>query len=391
MKRKREIIARLREIRAQLEGDEQLTDAQIDDLEAEAGELRAELVSIERRAQLANGISTGEPDTRGVPVNPVTGTTPTTGGDDDPPEERRATDLPEYRSGYFKRLLGRKLSGAESRAIASSDVPGVIPTDTENQIITKAKQIAPLLNEITLLHVPGNITISVESDISEADLHTENTTASASDDALVSVHLFGYELIKLVRISETVRTMSINAFEAWIVDIISRGLALKAEGYIAAGTGSNQPHGIKYARTWTDGTSGRAWAGASLAAVDLSTGIGLLPAMYDSNAKFFMNKRTLWNNVMPIRDDSKAPIVKDDGKGNYFIYGYPVKLSDKFSNKEIYFGDAKQVFGNLAEGFTIKSSEHSGFTANAIDFRGTAIFDCAVAVPEAFIKIADSL
>lgn len=391
MKRKREIIARLRKIRTQLEGDEQLTDAQIDDLEAEAGELRAELANIERRSQLANGINADEPETRGVPVNPVLGTTPAAGGDDDPTEERRAADLPEYRSGYFKRLLGRSLSGTESRAIASSDVPGVIPTDTENKIITKAKQIAPMLDEITLLHVPGNITISVESDVSEAELHTENTTANVSDDGLITVHLGGYELIKVVRISETVRTMSISAFEAWIVDIISRGLALKAERFIVAGTGSNQPHGMKYARTWTDGTSGRAWAGAALADVDLTTAIGLLASIFDSNAKFFMNKRTFWNNVAPIRDDSKAPIVKEDGNGNYLIHGYPVKMSDMYSDGEIYLGDAKYIYGNLAEGFTIKSSEHSGFTANAIDFRGTAIFDCDVAVPEAFVKIAASL
>lgn len=391
MKRKREILERLKEIRAQLEGDEQLTEAQIDDLDTEARSLKAELVSIERRAQLASGIEDGNFSTRGVPVNPVTGTTPSGGGDDDPPEERRAADLPEYRSGYFKRLLGRRLSGAESRAIATSDVPGVIPTVTEDKIITKAKQIAPMLDEITLLHIPGNITISVESDISEAELHTENTTANISDDGLITVHLGSYELIKLVRISESVRAMSVDAFEAWIVDIISRGLALKAERYIVTGTGSNQPRGMKYARTWTDGVSGRAWAGAALADVDLTTAIGLLASIFDSNAKFYMNKRTFWNNVAPIRDDSKAPIVKEDGNGNYLIHGYPVKMSDMYSNGEIYLGDAKYIYGNLAEGFKIRSSEHSGFAANAIDFRGTADFDCDVAVPEAFIKIAASL
>lgn len=388
MKRKKEILARMAEIRSQLEGNDQLTDEQINDFESEIRNLNAELANIERRAQIAAGITAGATEGRSFADNPLNGAAnPTT----EEPEERRAADSAEYRSGYFKRLLGRSVTAAESRAIASSDVPGVIPTETENQIITRAKQIAPMLDEITLLHVPGNITISVENDVAEAELHTENATASASTDSLVTVHLAGYELIKLVRISESVKAMSINAFEAWIVDIISRGLALKAEAYIVGGTGSNQPRGMKYARTWTASGAGRAWAGASLAAVDISTAIGLLPSIFDSNAKFFMKRTTFWNNVMPIRDDSKAPIVKDDGNGNYFIYGYPVKLSDKYSDGEIYFGDAKQIIGNLAEGFTIKSSEHSGFAANAIDFRGTAIFDCDVAVPEAFVKIASSL
>jgi HK97 family phage major capsid protein len=392
MKRRNEIIKRLGEIRSLLEGDAQLTDEQINDAESELRSLEAELAQIDRRSQIAAGINDGTIESRAAQVNPITGVVP---GEPapagEPTDTRRAQSSPEYRSAFFKHLQGRTLTATEQRALASADLPGVIPTQTEDEIVRKLKQIAPLLDEITLFQVPGNITIVVENEVSEADLHSENAEADAKDDTTVAVMLGGYELIKLIRISKTVALMSVKGFEAWLVDAISRGLGLKVEGYIAAGTGVNQPQGMKYARTWVDGTSGRAWAGVSLAAADLMATIGLLAAQFDGNAKFYMNKRTLWNNCMPIRDDSKAPIVKEDGKGGFIIFGYPAKLSDKYSDGEIYFGDGKAIYGNLAEGFTVDSSAESGFTKNAIDFRGTAIFDCKVAIPEAFVKCAASL
>ena len=54
MKRKKEILDRMAEIRAKLEGSDPLTDEQIDALEDEKRSLEAELAQIERRSQLAD-------------------------------------------------------------------------------------------------------------------------------------------------------------------------------------------------------------------------------------------------------------------------------------------------------------------------------------------------
>lgn len=104
-----------------------------------------------------------------------------------------------------------------------------------------------------------------------------------------------------------------------------------------------------------------------------------------------MSKKTLWANVMPIRDDGKAPIVKEDGKGGYIIHGYPVILSDKVASGVIFLGDYKKIVANLAQEISVAYSEHSGFTHNAIDYLGTCMFDSDVAISEAFVKIAASM
>ena len=51
----------------------------------------------------------------------------------------------------------------------------------------------------------------------------------------------------------------------------------------------------------------------------------------------------------------------------------------------------KRIVGNLAEDMRVDSSKDSGFAYNAIDYRGTCIFDSKVAIGEAFVKIAASL
>jgi HK97 family phage major capsid protein len=376
IKRMAEIKARKAELRSLLESGDQVD---LDAIEKELRELDEENANLEKRQQTINGINDGSVPANVIP-NPVAARS-----DDDEKREK------EYRTAFFKNLMGRNLNEAERRAIDSSDVPGAIPTQTANEIIRKLKQIVPLLSEVTLLHIAGNVTFAVENTKNEAALHTENASISASDDDLVSVTLGGYEIVKLIRISATVRTMSINSFESWLVDMLTEALAEKVEDYLVNGTGSSQPKGVAYARTWTDDVSGIAWAGASLANVDITEGIALLPGGYDRNAKFLMSKKTFWANVMPIRDDSKAPIVKEDGKGGYLIHGYPVMMSDKVANGVIFLGDYKKIVANLAENFNVKASEHSGFAYNAVDYRGTCIFDSDVAVGEAFVKIAASL
>ena len=376
IKRMNEIKARRAEIRGIVEAG---GEADLDALTTELRSLDTEMSTLEARKALIDGINNGSVPASTIP-NPLA------------PTSRGAEDTERvYRSAYFKNLLGQTLTEAESRAIASSDVPGAIPTDTANEIIRKLKQLVPMLNEVTLLHVAGNVSIAVEGAKNAATLHSENAEINASDDTLVTVTLAGYEIVKLVRISKTVRTMTISAFESWLVDMITESLGEKIEDYLVNGDGSSKPKGVANAATWVDDTNGIAWAGASLANVDLTEGIALLPGGYDRNAKFLMSKKTLWANVMPIRDDGKAPIVKEDGKGGYVIHVYPVIMSDKVANGVIFLGDYKKIVANLAQEITVASSEHSGFTHNAIDYLGTCIFDSDVAVPEAFVKIAASL
>ena len=301
-------------------------------------------------------------------------------------EKLSVTAHPEYRTAFFKRLMGLELNDIEKRSINTGNVSAAIPETTANDIITKIKKMVPMLNEITLLHISGNVKFAVEGNRAAAELHTENGELTAATDTLVTVSLSGYEVCKFVRISDTVNTMTINDFERWLTDMLAEDIARKIEILIINGDGENMPKGIA-ALTFTDGVNGVDWAGTNPTYAELCELISYLPAGYDSNAKWLMNKKMFWNRIQSIRDDGKAKIVHTDLAGNNNILGYPVLLSDYVADDTAYLGDFKKVVGNLSKNINVKASEHSGFAYNAIDYRGTAIFDCDIALSEAFVKL----
>lgn len=298
------------------------------------------------------------------------------------PENKEAI----YRVAFFKRLQGKELSPEELTAYSSgaSSAGAVIPTQTAEEIITKLKERAPLLQEITLLQVQGNVTYAVEGTNNAADIHTENASITPAADTLVKVSLSGWEVTKLIQVSDTVKTMSINAFEEWLVDMLVESIADKISNMIINGTGSSQAKGIEKANTWGDTNSVSVAKTGSLTAANVQTLIGLLGGGYDANAKFIMSKKTLYTDFMPLQDNSKNDIVTREGR-NYYVYGYPVLIDSRVTEHEAYLGDLKKYIGNLAESVNVKAD--FDIDTNSNKYLGVAIFDGAPALGEAFVKL----
>lgn len=290
-----------------------------------------------------------------------------------------------YRTAYLKNIRGLDLNEAETRAFTSakSSAGAVIPTETADEIIKKLKQLAPMLNEITLLEVAGNVRFAVEGTKADAKLHTENSNITSDNDTLIEVNLSSYEITKLVQVSKTVATMSIDVFEAWLTDMIAEKIAEKITVYLFSGDGNGQPTGVN-SITWDETNSVTIAKEASTSSNDVLNLIGLLPGTYDKNAKFAMSKKTLFTDFMKLQDNSKNKLVTNEGN-KYFVYGYPVMLDDTVSHHEAYFGDFKKIVGNLSESINIVS----GFDINTNSFKylGCAMFDSKIAINEAFVKL----
>lgn len=300
--------------------------------------------------------------------------------------ERMNAEKNNYRTAFFKKLMGKELSQAEKIAFDSgaTSAGAVIPEETASEIIRKLKEQAPLLNEITLLQVEGNVKFAVEGESDEANKHTENAAITADEDALVEVNLTGYEITKLIQVSDTVSTMSINAFESWLVDMLVEAITKKIVKYLITGTGNSEPQGVEKANTWGETNSVTVEKEGNLTSANVQALIGLLGAGYDPNAKFLMNKKTLFTDFMPLQDNAKNDIVTREGR-NYYIYGYPVMLDSGVAVHEAYLGDFKKIVANMAEAINIKS----GFdiNTNSNKYLGVAIFDSKVALGEAFVKL----
>lgn len=368
----KQIDEELRSIVANLESDQEMTEEEITQSEERAEELRNlrnELVQkAEKRAATLEAVKNGA----GNVVETF--------------EERKVEDNmnAEYRSAYFKRLLGRELTESEERAYTTSNAAGAIPTESADEVIKKITKLAPVLDEITLLKVRGNITFAVEGTKTKGAVHTQNGAITPDSDTLVSVTLGGYEVTKLIQVSDAVSTMSIDEFEDWLTDMIAEMVATKIEDLVFNGTGTNEATGVDKANTWDATNSVTVAKTASLTADNVRALIALLPAGYDNGAKFYMNKKTLFNSVMGLQDNAKHDLVKEiDGK--YFIYGYEVKTTDAIAENVAYLGNFKKYVGNFNKEIQVKKDFDMYKNSNL--YLGVCIFDGKPAIGEAFVKL----
>ena len=140
--------------------------------------------------------------------------------------------------------------------------------------------------------------------------------------------------------------MSITAFEAGS-SICWRKLS-PAKSKICLSTARVLPsrRALKNANTWGATNSVTVAKAGALTAANVQTLIGLLPSGYDRNGKFVMNKKTLFTDFMPLQDNSKNHIVTVQNNA-YFVYGYPVLLSDYVADHEAFLGDFKKFARTL--------------------------------------------
>lgn len=274
-----------------------------------------------------------------------------------------------YRSAYLKKLQGKELSEAETRAAtASANVAGAMPEETLNTIFDKVVKKVPMLDEVTLLHVKGGVKFAVETARTDGANHTENAEVTPDTLTLTTVELSGSEIVKYVEISESVKTMSITDFENWLTDMLSDSVANAIEGKII--------NSIE--------TNGTAKAGAITAAV-IREGIGSLPAAYDANAKFYCPKSLFYGTILGLQDNSKSDIVVREGN-EYKIYGYPVRISDK--STKLVLCDPKRFVANLAKDITI----NGGYNVSKANYgyNGVAIYDGKLADATAAVVFANA-
>lgn len=357
-------------------------DANLDELKAEVESLvtrKKEIKAEQRKAEL-DAVIAGE----------IQSTEITDFKENEKMEEKRtfAVESAEYRTAFMNNLLG-KASDEEVRAIAASGA--AVPTGVANKFFEKMKKLAPMLEEITLFNVSGNLKVMAESVRDAAEKHTENGSISAgANDAMISVTLGGFEFAKLISISKAAAAMSIDAFEQWLVDMIAGDLARAVDNYIL----NDATNGIAAMAYTTGDNQILATATTGYTYKNVCDLVALLPAGYDPEAKMIMNKKTLYGQIANIKDSQNRPIFVESAEaGNRgYILGYPVVVDDYVTNANnaIYLGAYKNVVGNFSEAMNVERNDNSGFRTGSIDFRGFCVFDSKVAQPEAIVRLVST-
>ena len=120
---------------------------------------------------------------------------------------------PEYRSAFFKKLLGKDLTDPENRAYSAaqaekrsdsfntlSNSAAVIPTQTLKEVIKQARDTNGLFNEVRIFNVPSNLSVPVGTPADPAQWHIEGAPVDRSHAVTTAVNFSGHELVKVLSI-----------------------------------------------------------------------------------------------------------------------------------------------------------------------------------------------
>ena len=391
----------------------------IADIEKRAAEIKT-LVDTDANADIASlnieleGLKQAKANVEQRSQNPGAQFNPITGASFETRASQEATEgdvfaSAEYRSAFFKTLLGQKLTDhetaaykramgiveAEKRADAFNTVTSaaaVLPTTTLNEVIKKARTMGGLLPVCRGFNLPTKISVPVGTPATKAAWHTEGAAVESEKNTTVSVAFNGYEILKVFSISAAAKKMSIAAFESYIIDELNACVMECIADAIVNGAGTTEGTGIE-SITWTKDTNAVEYTkGAIPTYANFVSTMALLKRGYNAGAKWAMNNATLYTHVYGIVDQNKRPIFIADPKNESigYILGREVVIDDNIADGDIYLGNFNYMGYNIPEGIVIEVSRESSFKSGLIDYRAMAIADCKPIVEEAFVKLYEA-
>lgn len=392
----------------------------IQDIEKRAAEIKA-LVDTDANADIASlnieleGLKQAKANVEqrsqkpGAQFNPITGASFETRASQEATEGDVFASA-EYRSAFYKNLLGHKLTTfedaaykramgiveTEKRADAFNTVTSaaaVLPTATLNEVIKKARTMGGLLPHCRGFNLPTKLSVPVGTPATKAAWHVEGAAVETEKNTTVAVAFNGYEILKVFSISAAAKKMSIAAFESYIIDELNACVMECIADAIVNGEGTTEGTGIE-SITWVADTNAIEYTNATIPTyANFVSTMALLKRGYNAGAKWAMNNATLYTHVYGIVDQNNRPIFIADPKNESigYILGREVVIDDNIADGDIYLGNFNYMGYNIPEGIVIEASRESSFKSGLIDYRAMAIADCKPIVAEAFVKLSEAV
>ncbi|WP_147565224.1 phage major capsid protein [Clostridium tyrobutyricum] len=310
----------------------------------------------------------------------------------------------EYRSAFFKSMLGQKLTETEKNIYNKAKMEkraenfstmtnsaAVLPTQTLNEIIEKARKQGGLISACRNFNIPSNLSVPVGTPSSKANWHVEGVNVESETVDTASVKFSAYEIIKIFSMSAVSNEMTLEAFESYLETELNNCVMDTLNEALISGTGSGQGTGLITGITW-DATNSLTYADKP-AYTDFTKMLAMLKRGYGANAKFAMNNSSLYNLVYGLTDTTGRPIFTTDAQQQQvnYILGKQVVIDDNIPDDTIILGDFNYMGYNIPEGILLEVSRESSFKSGLIDYRSLAIADCKPIVPEAFLKLSKTV
>ena len=221
-------------------------------------------------------------------------------------------DTVEYRTAFMDLMvngtpLPDKFKNA-SGPTKTTDVAAVISPTVVNRIVEKMQLLGNVLPLVTHTAFPAGVTVPTSSVKAVATWVAEGATSDKQKLTLGQIDIKGYKLRCAVSMTLEAATMTLDVFETFFVDSVSKAMVWAQEEAFFNGTGSGQPKGV-LKETAPDGQNIDIAAAKEPTYQTLVDAEGALPAAYEANAVWNMTKKTFMK-FMGMVDADGQPIAR---------------------------------------------------------------------------------
>lgn len=248
----------------------------------------------------------------------------------------------EYRNAFMNYVQQGVVSEAlrnQDATTTTSTAGAVIPTVVLDRIIAKLEAESVMYNLVTKTNYKGGLSIPTVSVKPTASWVNENAGSEKKAITTGSITFAYHKLRIAIAASLEVETMSLSAFETFVVNLIGTAMANAIDTAIISGNGTSQPLGILNNASGKQAVvSGQLLTvakGAGLSYSVLCNAEAALPSQYESGSVWIMSKKTFMS-FMGMVDDDGQPIGRVNyglgGKPERYLLGREVAISDKVSD-----------------------------------------------------------
>ena len=316
-----------------------------------------------------------------------------------------------YLNAWAKNMMGMSLEGDEKTVFdkvnnnyrnqvqTAADHVVLIPETVRDGIWKEAGELYPILGDVRMTFVPGDLTILKEIDSGDdAQWYDEKDEVKDDGFQIGELNLTGCELAKNIPVSWKLRKMAVNEFIAYITSLLAEKMGAALAKAIVSGKGKPgagdtfkaEPKGIKTALEGTQQIVD--YSGEKPSYEDLTKAMAKIHSTYKNGAVIYANGATIWEGLANIVDGNNRPIfipdVTSGGVGR--IFGLVVKEEDAVADGEVLIGNvARGYVMNVNENMTIYTEDH--IKRRYTDYMGYAIVDGDVLTEKAFVLLTNAL
>lgn len=304
-----------------------------------------------------------------------------------------------------KAFLGEIRNRLQNRAVANASV--TIPNILVGVIYQNAEESSKLLKHVRVENVPGIARLIVDGGFPEAVWTEQCANLNELNIGLYDMEVDGYKVGGYIKVCNAILEDSDIDLASLITEKLGRAIGYALDKAIVAGTGTKMPLGFatrllqsskpaNYRSTQLDWKNLNSTNVTKISAAN-STGTklfeniinaaGALNGKYSTTKFWVMNEKTKTALLTAALSINAAGAIVTGLGDQMPIIGGAIETLDFIPDNMIFGGYEACYFLAQRAGATIDQNEHVFWLQDETAFKGTARYDGAPAIPDAFVAI----